>query len=51
MTVVPEQRLGFVGSFETLFDLTPLPEGMYILRLYDEDRQLLESLKIQKSYR
>ncbi len=48
MTTVPEQRLGFVGQFRTLFDLSELTEGNYFLRIYDENRNLIETLKIQK---
>ena len=50
-TMVPEQRLGFVGQFETIFDLSPLPQGTYFLRIYDERRQLLETIKVQKALR
>lgn len=50
-TVIPEQRLGFIGQFETIFDLSPLPEGMYFLRIYDESRQLVETIKVQKAHR
>ncbi len=49
-TPVPEQKLGFIGSLTTVFDLSTLPEGTYLLRLYDESRNLASSLKIQKAH-
>lgn len=47
-TTVPSQQLNFVGGYETVFDLSILSEGTYLLQLLEENGTLRKTLKIQK---
>lgn len=47
-TMVPTQRLGFVGSNESTFNLSALADGLYLLQIREVEGRLLKTLKIQK---
>jgi hypothetical protein len=47
-TSVPSQRLGFVGTNETIFNFSSLADGIYLLRVRELEGKVLKTLKIQK---
>jgi len=47
-TSVPSQRLGFVGSNESTFNLSTLADGVYLLQIREVEGRMLKTLKIQK---